>query len=117
MAAVDTFDAVLAVTGTAPAAIRGYCDNTAACVCVSTLGTSSLAMAPLTRALATAAAARSFTPLSTYVQTDLNPSDAPSRGIIPPYLSSAGWTRVRFLPSTILRLVTEPSAAALAARA
>ena len=63
VAAVDTFDAVLAVTGTAPAAVRGYCDNTAACVCVSTLGTSSLAMAPLTRALATAARPLSLAPL------------------------------------------------------
>jgi hypothetical protein len=117
LGAVDTFDAVLAATGTAPAAIRSYCDNTAACVCMSTLGTSSLAMAPLTRALATAAAARSFTPHSTYVQTALNPSDAPSRGIITSFLTSAGWTRVRFSPSSIMRLVTEPSAAALAARA
>jgi hypothetical protein len=114
---IDTYDAVLAGTGVAPRAVRSLCDNTAACACVSSLGTSSLTMAPLTRALATAAAARSFTPLSTYVQTALNPSDAPSRGVIPSSLRSSSWSRVRYSPSAILRLVTEPSAAALVATA
>ena len=80
--------------GTPPAAILGHIDNTAACACLSSLGTSSLTLAPGTRAIATAAAHLRFTPLASWVQSAANPADAPSRGVIPPEL--AGWTRVRY---------------------
>ena len=89
----------LASAGEPPAAVHVFCDNTAACACISSLGTSSLMLAPGTRALATAAASLDFVPLSTWVQSAANPADAPSRGVIPPEL--AGWTRVRYAASDV----------------
>ena len=77
-----------------PPAVLAYCDNTSACACISSLATSSLSLAPATRALATAAASLHFAPLASWVQTAANLADGVSRGEIPPEV--AGWTRVRY---------------------
>jgi len=77
-----------------PPAVLGYCDNTSACACISSLATSSLSLAPATRALATAAASLRFAPLVSWVQSAANLADGVSRGEVPAEL--AGWTRVRY---------------------
>ena len=93
--------AQLAAAGAPPAAVRIFCDNTAACACISSLGTSSLMLAPCTRALATASSTLDFVPLSSWVQSAANPADAPSRGEVPAELE--GWTRVRYAPDVVRR--------------
>ena len=88
-----------AAAGIPTPAVHVFCDNTAACACISSLGTSSLMLATGTHALASAAASLDFVPLSTWVQSAANPADAPSRGEIP--LELAGWTRVRYAPAAV----------------
>jgi len=96
--------ATAAAAGTAPAAIIAYIDNTAALACVSCLSTSSTALAPGTRALATFAASHDFVTLAQYVQSKANEADAFSRLAIPPAIGSA-YTRVRYSPRHLRQLL------------
>ena len=99
----------LAAKNAAPAAVHVYCDNTSACACISTLGTSALSLAPCTNTLANAAASLNFTPLVSWVQSELNPADAPSRGLVPPAL--AGWTRARYSQAQMALWAVPPAGA------
>jgi hypothetical protein len=95
--------ATVAAAGDPSSAVLAYIDNTSALACVSSLSTSSIALAPGTCALATFAALHDFVPLAQYVQSAANEADNLSRLIIPPELSR--YTRVRYTDQRLRQLV------------
>ena len=110
---IAAYTALWAIGKTAEGKERRYTlirsDNTSTCACIARLSTSSVNLAPMTRAIALSCALDGISPLSHHVQGVKNDvADPLSRGSIPEALQSPEMRRVRFRPDLLASLLTSP---------